>query len=861
VLAELGRLVSDAAPATEEGQVVRKQLEPGDRGENAQSAFLAPYRVLDLTDERGLLAGHLLAQLGAEVIQIEPPGGSPARRVGPFDEAGDHRSLFWSAYAAGKRGVSLALDTPEGRDLLLRLAAQADVLIESADPGVMDALGLGYEQLRAVNPGLVHVSITAFGSSGPKARYADSDLVVWASAGPLAPHRSARGTPLRISVPQAFHQASSDAACGALVALLARARTGLGQHVDVSAQASCTVCTLFAHLAAAVGHPDYDYHTLQSVAKPGKGQLDLSGSGARTRQTKWPVRNGLVEMHIGIGAAAGRFSNALFGWFGEIGERPDEFAWDWIAIPELVERGEIEVEQVERARDHVGRVLARFTVQELVQVAQAKGFMLAPILTTADLLESRQFAARGLFARVDEAGRTRSVPRPFATGCGAEAVRLRPAPAVGQDNAEIFRQPAGLAPEAADEFADWGAAEQPLKGLKVLDFAWVVAGPLVGRALADFGATVVRVESSQRLDTARVLGPFPNGVVDPQGSVAYENCNANKFGLALDLRREDARAVARDLVAWADVVIESFVPGQMARFGLDYPRLKAINPGLIMVSSSLMGQTGPNAEITGFGNIGAAFSGLQRIVGEPGEPPLGPYGPYTDYVAPRFALLALLAAVDRRRRSGGEGCHLDISQAEATVSLIAPQILDAEANGRIAEAKGNRDDHFAPNGVFRARGADRWVAITARNDTEWRRLASLMGGEALAEDARFATLADRKRNEDELEALVAAWSAGQDPLDVERRLQAEGVPAHVVAQTGDIVGDPQLAARGSIVRLPHPRFGETVIDAARFSLSETPARYERPAPTVGRDNRYVLAELLGYPEERIRALGEAGALR
>jgi crotonobetainyl-CoA:carnitine CoA-transferase CaiB-like acyl-CoA transferase len=487
--------------------------------------------------------------------------------------------------------------------------------------------------------------------------------------------------------------------------------------------------------------------------------------------------------------------------------------------------------------------------------------MLAPVMTTADLLKSPHFEARGLFQPVDDAGRARRLPAPFATGCGADASRLRAAPTVGQDNAEILERLPHLSAERVRDLAGRGDLKNsaPLQGLKVFDLAWVVAGPLVGRTLADFGATVVRVESSQRLDTARVLGPFPNGETDIQASVAYENCNAGKLGLTLDLGREDARAVARDLVAWADVVIESFVPGQMARFGLDYPHLKAINPSVILVSSSLMGQTGPNAQLTGFGNIGAALSGFQRLVGEPGETPFGPFGPYTDYVAPRFTLLALLAAIDQRRRTG-EGRHLDVSQVEATVSLISPLLLDCQANGRIAEAQGNRDAQAAPNGVFRTRGPDRWVAITARDDRDWRRLASVMGDAALADDPRFASLKSRKQNEDALEAIVAAWTAGRDAEEVERTLQAQGVPAHVVANTHDVVADPQLAELGAFVRLPHPRFGETIFDAARFRMSATPARYERTAPTFGRDNTHVLAEILGYPQARIDELNASGAL-
>jgi crotonobetainyl-CoA:carnitine CoA-transferase CaiB-like acyl-CoA transferase len=402
-------------------------------------------------------------------------------------------------------------------------------------------------------------------------------------------------------------------------------------------------------------------------------------------------------------------------------------------------------------------------------------------------------------------------------------------------------------------------ARSALQGLKVLDLAWVVAGPLVGRALADFGATVIRVESSKRVDTARVLGPFPNGEFDNQASVGFEGCNANKFGITLDLGRQEARGVVRDLAVWADVVIESFLPGQMARFELDYPRLKAISSRLIMLSSSLTGQTGPTAQLAGFGNIGAALSGLTQIVGREGEKPIGPYGPYTDYVAPRFGLLALLAALDRRRRTG-EGCHLDISQVEGAVTFLAPQVLDYQANGRIAKCQGNRDDHFAPNGVFRTKEKDRWVAITARDDAEWHALAMLIGGPALVEDGRLADLASRKQREDELEVIIEAWTIHHDAFEVERLLQAAGVPAHIAATSADIIADPQLKAIGSFVRLPHPRFGETVFDAARTRLSETPARYERPAPTFGRDNEHVLHEILGYSQDRISALHDTGVL-
>lgn len=406
---------------------------------------LSCYRILDLTDERGILAGHLLARLGADVIQIEPPGGSPARLVPPFDEREGHarESLFWKAFAAGKRSVVLDLETAQGRADLLRLVAQADVLIESAAPGTMEALGLGYEDLRRVNPRLVHVSITPYGATGPKSGYADSDLTVWAAAGPLALTRAATGQPLRIAFDQTFHQAAGDAACGTMMALLARGEHGAGQRVEVSAQASNTLCTLFGHLAAPVGHENYSMSNAgMKQQTPPKGEkvkktdLDLSGSGARTNRTMWDVRDGTIEMHIGIGTAAGRFSNALFRWLREIGECPAEWAeWDWIAVPDRIEAGEITMDDVERARDHAGTVLARYSKNELVLIAERHGLMLAPILTTADLSDSPQLLARDFFVPGEDGDLMMTDP---FNGCGEHTATLRHAPAPGEHTAQVL---------------------------------------------------------------------------------------------------------------------------------------------------------------------------------------------------------------------------------------------------------------------------------------------------------------------------------------------------------------------------------------------------------------------------------------
>jgi crotonobetainyl-CoA:carnitine CoA-transferase CaiB-like acyl-CoA transferase len=406
--------------------------------------FLAPYRVLDLTDERGLLAGWMLARLGADVIQVEPPGGSRARRVGPFahDAPAGENSLFWSAYASGKRGITCDLQQQEGRDLLLRLVARADFLFESARPGALDALGLGYAALRAVNPALIHVSITPFGSDGPKAHYADSDLVVWASAGPLWPSRGPRGVPLRISVPQAALHGAADAAAGALIALFARHQDGLGQHVDISAQQSASLATLSTTLAAAVGHDNYQF----PAEAPRKArQLDLSGSGARTRRSKWTVRDGLLELHLGMGPAAGGSANKLFAWMRECGALPAEFHdWDWIRLPARIIADEISDEQVDRARDAVAAFLRPFSKQELLDAALARGILMAPAMTIGDLVGSAQLRARGYFDTLLENGRARTVPGRFAAGCAQGFATPRPAPRLGEHNEQVYGALPGL---------------------------------------------------------------------------------------------------------------------------------------------------------------------------------------------------------------------------------------------------------------------------------------------------------------------------------------------------------------------------------------------------------------------------------
>ena len=830
--------------------------------------FLQGLRVLDCTDERGLAAGRLLADLGADVIQVEPPTGSAARLVPPFHNGS---SLFWQTYAANKRGVVMDLATPDGRDLMIELVAGCDIFIESADPGSFESFGLGWEDLRAVNPTLVYVSISAFGRSGPKVNWAATDLTVWASGGPLAYNVDQTGPPLRISVPQAFLHASADAAAGALIAYRASRQRGLGQHVDVSAQASLGLCTLAANLISVTGDEEPEW----MPKSEDRITVDRSGSGSRTRRSKWPVLDGFVELHLAMGPAAGAFTNNLFAWMVEAGALPDEdiSRWDWRDLPVRIESGEIGVEEMKRARGYVASFLAGMTKQEVTEAALLRRTLAVGVADVADLAASGHFADRGFLVDFPEAhggGPAVTVPGPFARTQAAAFSWTRSAPRC-VPGGESGASRAKWAGERARASALRGAGGEVslgdtavLDGLKVADLSWVVAGPVIGRALGDFGATVVRVESSRRVETARHMPPFYGAKAGLENSALYVNCNAGKFGLALDLGTGEGRDVVRKLARWADVLIESFTPGQMDRWGLGYEALAEDNPRLVMLSSSLMGNSGCYSRLAGFGNIGAAMSGFQHLVGWPDRDPIGPFGPYTDFVGPRLALVGLLAALEERDQTG-RGCYLDVSQVECGAWFLGPQIADYLLSGHAAGRNGNRDAVHVPHGVFPCAnlgpGLADHVAIAVRDDTDFSALASVIGRPEMASDPRYASAESRRHHESELEHLIAVWTSTRTASDVETLCQEAHVPAHRASKSGDWVSDLQLAHRRHLIALPHSVHGEVVVEGPRYQLSDTPGCPPRPAPTMGQDTDYVLSSLLGMDRERIASLHDLGVLQ
>lgn len=410
--------------------------------------MLSPYRVLDLTTERGLLCGQMLGDLGADVIKIEPPGGALARQLAPFyqDEPHPDRSLYWWAYNRNKRGITLNLDSKDGQDILRRLAATAHFVIESDNPGFLAERGLGYDSLAALNPALVYVSITPFGQDGPKANYADSDLIILAAGGPLILTGDADRPPVRVSVPQGYAHASAEAAVAALVAHHERQRSGRGQHVDVSAQQAVALAAQANLLATQLG--DKEFQRMSGGVKLGPLNIRLV----------WPAKDGYVAVGLLFGSSIGPFTRRLMEWLYELGccdaAMRDK---DWISFGYLLFGGE-GIEDYEKAKEVVGDFVQSKTKAELLQAALERGLLIAPVTTVGEVVESEQLAARKYWQALHhpELGQTVRYPGPFAQLSASPITYRRRPPTIGEHNREIYLGELGLTEQRVAELQSRG---------------------------------------------------------------------------------------------------------------------------------------------------------------------------------------------------------------------------------------------------------------------------------------------------------------------------------------------------------------------------------------------------------------------
>ena len=393
----------------------------------------------------------------------------------------------------------------------------------------------------------------------------------------------------------------------------------------------------------------------------------------------------------------------------------------------------------------------------------------------------------------------------------------------------------------------------PLSGIRVLEFTTGIVGPMLGRLLAEFGAESIKVETRKRPDFSR--GPAPDRI---NKGMSFSDNSRSKKGISLNVTHPEGYRIIQELIRISDVVVENFSAGTMGRLGLDYPRVKELNPSMIMISLQGLGATETHS-VT-FGQNIPPIVGLTYLWNHPdAAKPVGSQLFYPDYFAGIQGACAVLAALDYRRRTG-RGQYIDAAQAEAAAALLGPYYLDCAVNGRVARPIGNGSPIAAPHGCYRCAGADSWCVIAVSNEVEWQSFCEVLGKPAWTRDLRFADMVRRVRNHMELNRYVEEWTLRHDPYEVMNRMQGAGVPAGVVQNVAQAADDPHLKDRGFIVEVQHPEMGRTLHGGVPMTHSVTPAEVRSHAPLMGEHNTYVFRELLGMSSEEIRHLEEAGVL-
>ena len=396
----------------------------------------------------------------------------------------------------------------------------------------------------------------------------------------------------------------------------------------------------------------------------------------------------------------------------------------------------------------------------------------------------------------------------------------------------------------------------PLKGVRVVNFGWVWAGPVVGQTLGFLGAEVFKIESRARVDMTRNLPPFAEGKPSPDRSLSNHACWAGNGSISLNLKEPEALQLAKDLIARSDVVVENFGPGVMERLGLGYEELRGIKDDIILFSMPGAGLYGPMKDLRTYGLSLTSTTGLDSLVGYKGGDPIPVENAFSDPYAGILGAFAVLSALNHRRNTG-QGQHIDFSQQEAVMQMVGPAYMDYVLNGRSGGPKSNEHPlaAMAPHGVFRCKGDDRWISIVVGSDEEWHSLLAALKHPEWLKVSEFATREQRLAHIDTLHALLGEWTVQFDDRELAALLQSHGVAATPVLNVGDLLGDPHYVARRTFIEVEHPLgFKETIYGSyVKLGRGEVEVR---PGPMIGQDNDYVFRELLGLSEERYRQLIE-----
>ena len=758
-----------------------------------------------MADEKGELCGRFLADLGADVIRVEPRGGARSRRL----------PLSFAVRNANKRGVTIDLEAD--RERLLALLETADVWIEATPPGTLAALGLGPDDVLARNPQLVITSITDFGQTGDYRGWQGNDLVHAAMSGILSRSGLAGRDPLRPPDGMAYETTAIQAAWATLVAYWNRLETGRGDHVD------------FSVLEAAMQTMDPAYGT----ASVSRGSA-LPSTRGRPEAGLYPIFP-CADGHVRVVVLAPRQWRAMRAWLGEPAAFQDE---RYDAIPARLEAS-AELHELYAA------LFAGMTKDAIAAEGQARGVPVAPVLSVPDVLASDHFASRGAFVDAEIApGVHGRLPSGFLEVDGSRVGFRHRAPEPGEHNDDLLGEPSGRPARSSSNDA---GLRRPLAGLRVIDFGIIVIGNEIGRLLADQGADVIKIENRAFPDAARVG-------YGGKLSHSFVAGSRNKRSLGVNLRTPEGVALLKRLVAGADVVLENFKPGTLEKLGLGYEALRAVKPDIVMLSTNALGSTGPWSRWLGYGPIVRCVSGIASLWRYPddelafGEPTTI----YPDHYGARLCATTVLAALIRRRRTS-VGAYVESAQAEMIVNQLADVFLAASVGA-------GHGDLGAPWGIYPCAGDDEWCVITVSGDEQWRALTWALGAPEWAAADAFGSAAERVANRELLDRHLSEWTRTLPPRAVMERLQAAGVPAGMMMRPDDQERDPHLRTRGVHREMHQPGLGLVRLESGPFRSRSVPPVRVTPAPQHGEHTREICASVLGLSPPEIEALFAAGVL-
>lgn len=768
-------------------------------------------------------AARLLADQGAEVIKVDDSEVDWIRKRSPLhvDSAGNSKSGLFLSLNLNKSLVEVDLSGETGRNQFTNLMEWANVIVHSLGLHEASLLGIDDANMRKNHPQVVVLAVTPFGLSAPYSAFNATELTIahgggWAGLCPMT-HRETEYPPLKMH----GHHCSLMAGVAASTVTLAAYRDGLrskvGEYIDFSLQEYvASVLEFGIHIYSYHGHVIKRTSPRSLIPWRIFDTKDGAIFLACIEQDQWER---LVDF-------MGKPEWAMLDVFNTPGGRN---------------------ENQDVIHTFVEEFIAEWKTFDLYHAAQKSRICFAPVMTFAQLDRDPHLAERNFFEIVEEP--KLGPVKVIGSAVVANGSRVSMSPPMWINSEKVSEL--GKRDDNVKKDGDLGMAKRPLEGVRIVDMTWVWAGTFGTMNLAHLGADVIRVESSVRPDLYRRGGAAPEGI-EPSLNTAgmFNQWNQGKRSVAVDLRTDAGRDLVKRLVREADVLVQNFATGVMARMGLGYDNLKEINPKLIMASISGYGQTGPYQEYMGYGPATGPLSGLSSVSGYPGEGPEETGVAMPDPTAGITAAYGVCAAL-LRRDDTGVGEHLDVTLWEATAALNIEAWMEYSLSGKEAERIGNRDPHMAPHGCYPALGEDLWVTIACETETQWAALRQIIPG---TEDPRFDTLILRKDREDELDELVSAWTSTLDRWFITGLLQDAGIAAFPSFTCQDIVEDPHLNYRGFIERLNHPEVGKRAHTGIPWNMKNRPNGVTKAAPCLGGDTDEVLTDVLGMDTNTINSL-------